>query len=54
MPTKKSKPAITSLPEKPVNAEDASSVKGGLVRREDRPGKLAANHNQTLRRRCAR
>jgi len=54
MPPKKSKPAITNLPEKPVNAKDASSVKGGLVRGQDRPGKLAANHNQTLRRRSAR
>ena len=50
MPTKKSKPAITSLPGKPVNTKDASAVKGGRTRLD----KLASNHNQTLRRRSAR
>jgi hypothetical protein len=44
MPSKKTKTAITSLPEKPVPAKDASSVKGGRTR----DGRLATNHNQTL------
>jgi hypothetical protein len=50
MPSKKSKPAITNLPEKPVDTRDASVVKGGRTRLD----KLASNHNQTLRRRPAR
>jgi len=50
MPSRKSKPAITSLPEKPVNAKESSSVKGGRAGN----GRIATNHNQTLRRRFAR
>ena len=50
MPPKKSKPAVTNLPEKPVGTKDASAVKGGRIKE----GRLATNHNQTLRRRPAR
>jgi len=32
MPPKKSKPAVTNLPEKPVTGKDASSVKGGRIK----------------------
>jgi hypothetical protein len=45
MSTKKSKPAVTNLPEKKVDTKDAAAVKGGATRL----GKLASNHNQSLR-----
>ena len=41
------KSALKSLPKKAVSSKKAAAVKGGARKNE----RLAANHNQTLRRR---